>query len=233
MNAFAAGILLGLAGSAHCAGMCGPLVLTVSGWVDPRRSRLPPLLAYHAGRVLVYLVLSVAAGLTGHALSYGGFGRGVSIAAGLLLLAVAAGSASRLIPRRAWLFWSLMLTRACVAANRSTRAHPIAGQVLAGAANGLLPCGLVYAAAIAAAGLGSLSGAVVFMAGFGLGTVPVLLGMSLSAASLSLSARARLRRLTPVALALTGTLLIARGVLPAHHAAGAQGAASALIHHTH
>ena len=233
MNPFAAGILLGLAGSAHCAGMCGPLVLTVSGWVDPHRSRLPPMLAYHAGRILIYLVLSVAAGLAGHALSYGGLGRGVSIGAGVLLLVVAAGSGSRLLPKRTWMFWSLLLTRACVAANRSTRTHRVGGQLLAGAVNGLLPCGLVYAAAIAAAGLGSLPGAVIFMAGFGLGTVPVLLGMSLSATSLSVGVRARLRRLTPVALALTGTLLIARGVLPAHHAAGAQGAGSALIHHTH
>ena len=232
MNALAAGILLGLAGSAHCAGMCGPLVLTVSGWTDPRRSRLPSMLAYHAGRVLIYLVLSVAAGLTGHALSYGGFGRGVSIVAGVLLLTVAAGSGSRLLPRRTWIFWSLMLTRACVAANRSTRAHPIGGQLLAGAANGLLPCGLVYAAAIAAAGLGSLSGAVVFMAGFGLGTIPVLLGMALSATSLSLGARARLRRLAPAALALTGALLIVRGVMPLHHAAG-QHVASVVTHHGH
>lgn len=232
MSAFVAGILLGLAGSAHCAGMCGPLVLTIGGWVDPRRARLPPMIAYHTGRVLMYLGLSVVAGLAGHALTFGGVGRAVSIASGMLLLTVAAGSGSRLVPRRAGLFWSVTITRACVAANRSTRTHPIAGQLLAGMVNGLLPCGLVYAAAIAAAGFGSVSGAVTFMAGFGLGTVPVLLAMSLSAASLSLAVRARLRRLTPAALVLTGTLLIARGLMPLHHAVDHR-AASVVTHHAH
>lgn len=216
MSAFFAGILLGLAGSAHCAGMCGPLVLTVGGWLDPRRARLPSMLVYHMGRVLMYLLLSVVAGLAGHALTFGGVGRAVSVTSGLLLLIVAAGSGSRLVPRRAGLFWSLTVTRACVAANQSTRTHPIAGQLLAGMVNGLLPCGLVYAAAIAAAGFGSVPGAVTFMAGFGLGTIPVLLAMSLSAATLSLPVRARLRRLTPAALVLTGALLIARGLMPLH-----------------
>ena len=64
-----------------------------------------------------------------------------------------------------------------MAASRSSAAHPVAARFLAGGANGLLPCGLVYAAAIAAAGLGTVSGAVVFMTGFGLGTMPMLIVM--------------------------------------------------------
>ncbi len=218
MSAFIAGLLLGVAGSAHCAVMCGPLVLTVGGWALPGRARLPPLLAYHSGRVLMYLLLAVAAGLAGRALSFGGLGRAVSIASGVVLLTVAAGSGSRLVPRRAGLLWSRMLTRASGAAHRSTRRHPLAGHALTGMVNGLLPCGLVYAAAIAATGLGSVTGAVLFMAGFGCGTVPVLLVISLAAVSVSMTARSRLRGLTPAALVLTGALLIARGLLPLHHA---------------
>jgi len=229
VSTLAAGLLLGLAGGAHCAGMCGPLVLSLGGWVDPRRARLPPMLAYHAGRILMYLLLAVAAGATGRALSYGGLGRAVSIGSGLLLLIVATGRGSRLMPRKAGIFWSLVITRACVAASRSTRTRPLSGHLLGGAVNGLLPCGLVYAAAIAAAGFGSISSALTFMTGFGLGTVPVLLGIALSSSSLSPSIRIRLRRLTPAALALTGALLIVRGVLPPHDFAPH----ASVFHHTH
>jgi sulfite exporter TauE/SafE len=85
--------------------------------------------------------------------------------------------------------------------------------------NGLLPCGLVYAAAVAAAGLGGVWTGLVFMAGFGAGTIPVLLMVTISASSLPASSRARLSRLAPLALAVTGMLLIGRGVLPVHHVA--------------
>jgi sulfite exporter TauE/SafE len=228
MTPFLPGLLLGLAGSAHCAAMCGPLVLTVRP-ASPKRTQL---LLYHGGRVLVYLMLALAAGLTGHLLSFSGFGRTVSVASGVTLLALAAGSGARLISGRAGLFWSVTLTRLCVAANRSTRAHPITGQLLTGMVNGLLPCGLVYAAAIAAAGFGNVSSAVVFMAGFGFGTIPVLALISLSAASVPLALRARLRRLAPAALVLTGMLLIVRG-LRAHHLSSEHGSAPRAVSHNH
>jgi uncharacterized protein len=68
---FAAGVLLGLAGSVHCAGMCGPLMLTVSGGGPLNASTLLRMLVYHSGRVLMYLVLGAAAGFAGHGLSFG------------------------------------------------------------------------------------------------------------------------------------------------------------------
>jgi sulfite exporter TauE/SafE len=90
-----------------------------------------------------------------------------------------------------------------------------------------VPCGLVYAAVTAAAAMGSAADALVLMIGFGLGTVPALVALSLSATWLPLGLRVRLRQLTPVVLALTAALLLVRGFAPAHgvshprHAAGA------------
>jgi sulfite exporter TauE/SafE len=93
--------------------------------------------------------------------------------------------------------------------------HPVAGPVLAGAANGLLPCGLVYAALLTAAALGTASSAVVMMIGFGLGTVPALVAVSMAAASQAFGIRPYLRRLTPVLLAVTAVILLMRGFAPA------------------
>ena len=92
--------------------------------------------------------------------------------------------------------------------------HSVAGPVLAGAANGLLPCGLVYSAVLTAAATGSATGAVTLMAGFGLGTIPALIALSMAAATRAFGIRSRLRRLTPVLLALTAAMLLVRGFAP-------------------
>ena len=52
------------------------------------------------------------------------------------------------------------------------------------------------------------------MAGFGLGTIPALVGLSMAAASPAFGMRSRLRRLTPVLLALTAAMLLVRGLAP-------------------
>lgn len=207
--------------------MCGPLVLTI-GRIKARRSRraqAQDALLYHAGRVLTYVALAAPAGLVGQALALNGFGRALAVIAGLLLLTGAVGASGARLP--AWLgsIGAAAATRACAAANSWRGAHPVAGPVAAGAANGLVPCGLVYAAVTAAAATGSAVDAVALMTGFGLGTVPALVVLAWSSTLLPLALRARVRQLTPVVLALTAALLLVRGLAPQaavphqHHAA--------------
>jgi sulfite exporter TauE/SafE len=131
---------------------------------------------------------------------------------------VAAGKAP---PAFAWRItgtWARALSRGSVRVGAAVRSRPLTGQFAAGAINGLLPCGLAYTAAVAAAALGGVPQSMVFMAGFGIGTLPALLVVSLSAGSIPLSVRTRLRRVAPMALVVTGLLLIARGLIPATHA---------------
>jgi len=64
------------------------------------------------------------------------------------------------------------------------------------------------------------------MAGFGLGTLPVLLTMTVCAAAVPAPVRLRLRPLAPVVLVLTAAILILRGVaVPYDHADRAPAAA--------
>jgi sulfite exporter TauE/SafE len=91
-------------------------------------------------------------------------------------------------------------------------AFPTASALGAGLANGALPCGLVYAAGLAAATTdGPLEGATVMLA-FGAGTVPMVLGVWTSASRLPVAVRQRLRVLTPAALGIVGVMLLLRGV---------------------
>jgi len=209
VTALIAGCLLGLSGVAHCAAMCGPLVLLTNRG-DRHGRPIARVCSYHAGRIVVYVLLSIPAAVAGQFVALAGAGRAAAALAGVVLVAVALGAP---LPR-----WLRPIVHSLSSAV-SRRMIPLASSVsrqpfLAGGLNGLLPCGLVYPAALTAAALGDVYGAVLFMLGFGLGTVPALLGVLFGWASMPLSVRVRLRRLSPASLALTGALLIAHGVVP-------------------
>jgi sulfite exporter TauE/SafE len=211
MTLLTAGFVLGLAGSVHCVFMCGPLVLAAAG-PGRRRAAIVSLFAHHGGRLLVYQALGIAAAVLGRAFSAAGLGRALSIVCGLALVALALGRPSRLLPGVVSGAWMRTLMRATAVISQLGTTRPLSIRFLTGVVNGLIPCGLTYAAAAAAATLGSVAAAAVFMAGFGAGTLPALLAVSLSAASLPSGLRSHLQRVAPVALALTGLLLVARGV---------------------
>ncbi len=84
--------------------------------------------------------------------------------------------------------------------------------LIVGLLNGLLPCGFVYVALATAVTTGSVAQSTVFMAGFGLGTGPAMLSVSLLGRVASTQFRTRLQRLVPIGLALVGLLLILRGL---------------------
>jgi uncharacterized protein len=227
MIAFAAGLLLGVAGSVHCAAMCGPLVAVTDGAMSRERrpcrrnSRWRARAVYHGGRMGVYVLLGAAAGASGAAIEGRGFGRGLAVAAGLALIVqacVAAGAARGVAYGGLGTAASSRLAGAVSRAAGWLRRHGLARPSVMGALNGLLPCGLVYAALLAASGIGDVSAAMALMLGFGLGTLPALLGVGVVSALASARGGPGLRRVAvPVALGVAGVVLIARGLGPANH----------------
>jgi sulfite exporter TauE/SafE len=81
-----------------------------------------------------------------------------------------------------------------------------------GLLNGLLPCGLVYVACAGAVATGGLVSGVLFMAAFGMGTVPMMLALSLSGKLVPVPLRLKLLKVVPVAVGLLAVLLILRGL---------------------
>jgi len=231
MIELAAGGALGLAGSAHCVGMCGPLLVAVGRSFASTGRHLQHAAIYHAGRVATYALLGLAAGAFGSTLRVAGLGRAIAVGSGLLL--IAAAIADLRVPHGLGLTggWSARIARVAAAAHRWGARRPVAGPLATGALNGLLPCGLTYAAVTAALALGTSASAVAFMVGFGLGTVPALVALALTASAVPPSVRLRLRRLAPAALVVLGALLIARGLTPQAHRHTP--AASAQTTHSH
>jgi sulfite exporter TauE/SafE len=154
----------GLVGSLHCVGMCG-------GFAVACGARPADIVFWHAGRLVTYAVLGTAAGAFGAIIPGPGWVVGVVSTALIVWFAAALAGLVReptvVLPG---------VQRMGTALARRTGALP---RLAFGMANGLLPCGLVYATlsipiALTSPALGALA-----MVLFGLGTVPALTVMSL------------------------------------------------------
>jgi hypothetical protein len=200
--------MLGLAGSLHCAGMCGPLAMALPHPGGGVAGFLASRLAYNLGRLATYTVLGAVFGLLGKSLALAGIQRWLSVGAGSLILlgllfSARLGAGTPVV--RAVL-------RLKASFGRLLQRRTLSSLGLLGLLNGLLPCGLVYAACAGATATGSLLGAMAYMALFGCGTLPLMLGIGLSGHALSAAIRFRLQQLVPASLAVVAVLLILRGL---------------------
>jgi sulfite exporter TauE/SafE len=200
--------MLGFAGSLHCAGMCGPLILAMPAAPGGFTRHLAGKAFYNLGRLATYGLLGIFFGLFGQWLGLAGWQRWVSIAVGLaILLSLAAWplrTGTALVGRPVgWLKAGL---------GRLLGRQSLGAQFLFGGLNGLLPCGLVYFACAAATATGSITGGLEYMVTFGLGTVPMMLGLGLAGRTLHFRLQAHLQKLVPVSLGVMAALLILRGL---------------------
>lgn len=179
-----------LGGFGHCVGMCSPFVLFVSRryaapgttWgADPvrlRRAALRAQLWYTAGRVLTYAALGAVAGALGGVVQLAGALLGVqraaSVVAGALLVLWALAALSALVP--GFSAGGKLFGKLAKAFHGKAPGHPFA----TGLFLGLLPCGLLYSAVIAAVARGGALEGAAALALFGIGTAPALLGLSLA-----------------------------------------------------
>ncbi|MCA9103688.1 MAG: sulfite exporter TauE/SafE family protein [Pirellulales bacterium] len=206
----------GLAGSAHCIGMCGGFALTIGlasgGW----SSNLNRQLVYSLGRVFTYTLLGAVAGFAGNRLAVGSGSltnvqAALAIAAGVFLVVQGVWSAGYLRPKT-----NSHLGRALCGLSRHFAAilkgPSIINIFAAGVFTGFLPCGLVYAFLALAASSGSMAAGAITMALFGMGTVPAMTAAGTGATLLSLSMRKQVIQLAAVCIVVAGMVSVARGV---------------------
>lgn len=216
-------IVASLAGSIHCAGMCGPLVAFVLNPLDrPGTPRAALHVLYHAARLLAYALIGAMAGALGAMLDLTGGAIGVQRTAAVLAGAVIAitgiatllrylgvtipmGQTPRPLARLAQTVQKLALSF-----------QPLPRAALFGALTALLPCGWLYVFGVTAAGTGSpLAGAAV-MAAFWAGTVPWLLAVGVGTQLLTRLVGGRMPVVTAVVLIALGAMTIAgRTTVPA------------------
>ncbi|GAB2865539.1 sulfite exporter TauE/SafE family protein [Hymenobacter ruber] len=209
-----AGFLFGLLGSFHCVGMCGAIALALPGPAagTSRLRYVGSRLLYNLGRAATYATLGAGAGLLGQGLRLAGVQRGLSIASGVLILLLVAVPERHTARVASLLGFSRPLAWVKNTLGRLFQKSSGPALFATGLLNGLLPCGLVYLALAGALSAPGVAGAAGYMALFGLGTLPLMLGLSLSGQLVPLVWRGRMRQAVPYAASVLAVLFIVRGL---------------------
>ena len=211
---------LGFMGSLHCIGMCGGLVTAVS--MSQSKTWWGGLFIYQCGRISTYSLLGLLVGLSGVALSaFGGdlLQRALAILAGSFMIVFALNLAGWLPdPLRRFSTWASRKTGLAQLAQRASSQARAKSWYALGLANGLLPCGLVYAALSMALASGSAYKATLMMCLFGIGTIPAMMFIPSALHNMSPTLRNNAMRIAALILIIIGIITISRsGMMMMHH----------------
>ncbi len=218
MNLVVPMFVAGLLTSFHCVMMCGNLVLSyaVKGAEEgPLVRRMVPHLAYHGAKILSYMLVGLLLGSIGMFISEQARSW-VSVFAGAYMIVLGLimtgkfPALSVLTPRPPRFIVSALSKLRRRSAAEDSGPH-VATPVAFGAMSGLMPCGPLQAAQLAAAGSGSAVAGASMMFAFGLGTMPLMLFYGGAASFLSGKFKARMGVFASIAIIILGLVMIDRG----------------------
>jgi len=204
--------LLGLMGSLHCVGMCGPIAFMLPLDRSDRLKMSVQVMVYHIGRMASYAFMGIAFGLFGKGLNLFGTQQYLSVGMGLIMILAI------VIPQK--FLNKFSFSKPVYQTISKIKSH--LGQALQkrtadtfltiGFLNGFLPCGLVYMALFASIAMASPMEGALYMLLFGLGTVPLMTSAAVLGKLLKNPVRKRIRQLIPIFVILVGVLFILRGM---------------------
>jgi len=204
------GFIIGLLGSLHCVGMCGPIALALPIVGNSKAALIVSRLLYNFGRILTYTFFGFIFGLIGDRIQLFGLQQIVSILLGSLIIL-------RLIIPQKYSFTKLHFFQRTVGKlkqefSKMFGKNSMKSLFVIGLLNGFLPCGFVYVGIAGAIATGDALKGAAFMSLFGLGTLPIMFAASLFSSVLSLKARLNFRKAIPVFSFIIGILFILRGL---------------------
>ncbi|MBK7122455.1 MAG: sulfite exporter TauE/SafE family protein [Chitinophagaceae bacterium] len=212
ISLFLVAFSIGIVGSFHCVGMCGPLALSLPLSQNSLMAKFSGALLYNAGRIVTYSAFGLVFGLIGQTAALFGFQQWLSIVAGAIILLFIIMpkkyTINRMVSGKATSFFTGLRNRLGLLFTKKNNSSLF----VIGLLNGLLPCGLVYMAVAGAIAAGDVFSSVMFMASFGLGTLPVMWSIAFFGNYIGVSVRQKIRRAYPFMMALMACLLILRGM---------------------
>jgi len=204
-------LMLGIGGSLHCVGMCGPLMFGALLNRNGATISIRQFLLYHIGRIGIYAAWGLLFGLIGTSARWFGMQQHISLAMGIAILVV------------------LLITQFFPGVEGKLSGNPLsnfigkkmipylhskipASAFMGGLLNGMLPCGLVYIALAGASAVQDPIKGSLFMVYFGIGTLPLLAALLMLGKSLQLTIKKNMTRWYPALIGGMAVLLILRGL---------------------
>lgn len=212
MTILLSALVLGLMGSFHCAGMCGPIAIALPLHGNTILQKIFGGSLYNLGRTITYGIMGALFGMLGQGIHLLGFQQKVSVVMGALMII------SVLFPAFFRSQYSLdkslfsFVGKLKKSIGKLFAVRSFQSLFFIGLLNGLLPCGLVYIAIAGAIGTGSTTEGALYMILFGLGTIPMMLGISLAGNLLGLAVRQKINKIIPVLVVVVGLLFVLRGL---------------------
>jgi len=199
---------IGLFGSVHCIGMCGPLAFAVPVTTHKWWLLVADKFLYNIGRILSYTLIGGLVGLLGRQLWLSGLQQAVSLISGLLI--IMAGF-SRIFKLQLYKSMSLKRLFSPVNILLNYALQHRAGHLAIGVINGFLPCGFVYLALVGAINTNGSVATAQYMFWFGIGTFPLMLIATVSSGFVGPLLRRRINRTMPYLMICLGFWFLLRG----------------------
>lgn len=205
-------LILGLLGSLHCVGMCGPIAFMLP--VDRSNSlkKISQIGVYHFGRLLAYSLIGLVFGLVGKSLYIFGIQQQLSIATGIIMIILV------IIPYKTLGKYNFsrplnkLISKVKSSLGKALKKKSADTFLTIGFLNGFLPCGLVYLAVFGAIATGSLFEGSFYMVLFGIGTIPLMTSAIYLGKFLNTTVKQRIQKAIPVFVVIIGVLFILRGL---------------------
>lgn len=204
--------LLGLLGSFHCVGMCGPIAFMLPLDRKSKTKKLFQLSLYHLGRIFTYSFIGVLFGLLGKGIYLFGIQQKLSIVMGVLMILII------LIPQKQFNKYNFskpifkLITKVKNALGKELKKKSPDTFFSIGFLNGFLPCGLLYMAIFASLAFEGVLTSMLYMLLFGLGTIPLMTTVVFAGNFFGQNFRRKIQRAIPVFVVIIGCLFILRGM---------------------
>lgn len=212
MELIIAAISLGLLGSFHCIGMCGPIALALPVHQYSPLKKYVGIFLYNLGRVITYTFLGLVFGLLGQSFFLGGFQQVLSIVIGVLLLLSVILTQTKWFSSNSFGFIYSFINSVKMQLGKLFNKKGLHFLFFIGLMNGLLPCGLVYLGIAGAIASGHFMKGAEFMFYFGIGTVPIMYAVAFLGQFITLKYRNHIRHAMPFVVSIMAVMLIVRGL---------------------
>ena len=205
-------VTIGLMGSLHCVGMCGPIAMAVPLNNHGQGYRILGSFNYLLGKAITYSLLGLFSGTFAKMIELTGFQRYMSLFTGVLILLIFMlqkfGNGIFGLERLNYQWVALLKQQF----NKFLKEKNLLSAFLIGLVNGVLPCGLVYIALAGAVGAGGLSQSMFYMFLFGFATMPLMFVLIIFKGKLSSSYKGLFQKISPAFTIILAALLIIRGL---------------------
>jgi sulfite exporter TauE/SafE len=192
--------------------MCGPIAMMLPVSHNNPTKKVIQIMLYHLGRLTTYASLGFLFGILGKGLYLAGMQQQISITVGIFMIIIA------IVPEKIFANYNfsrpvyrLISKLKTNLGSQFKRKSPDALFTI-GLLNGLLPCGLVYAALFGAIAMQNVGFSIMYMLLFGIGTIPLMSAVVYVSNILSIPFRNKFQKIIPLVTVVIGILFVMRGM---------------------